>query len=175
MADLLGLEVVQSRLRRKIRIFSIFSGIDCQKFAWQFLSAACVQLWQFEPAVTFEFSVLRLSHWQKHDSYIFCLKPMLLSFCFVFEHQVEKEKVKQAMLQRWFGHDSSCLFGDITKMCENELRDNVLLDPKKVKWKPTAWCRAHGKECCINLPHNDDTESLGVLGSPCQLFSRPLA
>ena len=79
------------------------------------------------------------------------------------------------MLRKWFGHDSSCLFGDITKMCENELRDNVLLDPKKVKWKPTAWCRTHGKECCINLPHNDDTESLGVLGSPCQLFSRSLA
>ena len=68
MADLLGLELVQSRLRRKIRIFSIFSGIDCQKFAWQFLSAACEQLWQFEPGVTFEFSVLRLSHWQKHDT-----------------------------------------------------------------------------------------------------------
>ena len=100
---------------------------------------------------------------------------MVLCFCFVFEYQVEKEKVKQEMLRTWFGHDSSCLFGDITKMCENELRDNVLLDPKKVKWKPRAWCRTHGKECCINLPHNDDTESLGVLGSPCQLFSQPLA
>lgn len=60
---------------------------------------------------------------------------MLLCYRFVFEYQVEKEKVKQEMLGKWFGHDSSCLFGDITKMCENELRDDILLDPKKVKWK----------------------------------------
>ena len=101
---------------------------------------------------------------------------MLLCYRFVFEYQVEKEKVKQEMLGKWFGHDSSCLFGDITKMCENELRDDILLDPKKVKWKTTSWCRTHGKECCINLPHTGaDTESMGVLGSPCQLFSKPLA
>ena len=101
---------------------------------------------------------------------------MLLCYRFVFEYQVEKEKVKQEMLGKWFGHDSSCLFGDITKMCENELRDDILLDPKKVKRKTTSWCRTHGKECCINLPHTGaDTESMGVLGSPCQLFSKPLA
>lgn len=57
MADLLGTELVQSRLKREITVFSFFSGIDCQKFAWKFLSAACEHLWHFKPAVSFDFSV----------------------------------------------------------------------------------------------------------------------
>ena len=78
------------------------------------------------------------------------------------------------MLKKWFGADDHCLFGDIKSMCRNKLSDDVLINPKKVKWLTSAWCHQHDKECPINLPDAANTSSIGVLGSPCQLFSQNL-
>ena len=54
LADLIGLQKVQDCLRREVRIYSLFAGMDCQRFAWAFLPAACKRLWDFYPAVTFD-------------------------------------------------------------------------------------------------------------------------
>lgn len=59
-------------------------------------------------------------------------------------------------------------------MCDNTFDDRVLLDPKTVKWRKTAWCYFHEKECPIGMPAKDDADSMGVLGAPCQLFSTNL-
>ena len=164
MADLLGEDVVKNRLKRTIKDFSFFSGIDCHKFAWLQIAAACEELWGFTPGMMFGFSAPGSA-----CSFVFT-KDNLASLL----REVENNKAKQEMLMRWFGGSGHCLFGDIKGLCKNQWSEKELLDPKKVRWRTHAWCYQHGQECPITLPQRGDENSMSTQGSPCQLFSRNL-
>lgn len=167
LADLIGLEKVQECLRRKVRVYSFFAGMDCQRFAWSFLCAACKRLWGFEPAVTFDFTARNLGQ-------AVC-RFVRLSERSVCCAKVEKNKVKQAMLNKWHPDDNeNCIFGDIMSMIKNKSDGKKLLNWKKIVWKKSSWCAKQNRECPISLPKPDDTESLNVLGAPCVLFSKNL-
>ena len=57
-ADLLGEDVVKSRLARSRPVYSLFAGMECVKHGWQFIQAAALELWGIKPSVEWEFSVM---------------------------------------------------------------------------------------------------------------------
>ena len=56
LAELLGIDFVQKKLKANIRVHSLFSGVDGPKHACAFIQAACVELWGFSPNIYFDFS-----------------------------------------------------------------------------------------------------------------------
>eukprot|EP00435_Cladocopium_sp_Y103_P026369 s3891_g6.t1 len=64
LADLLGADLVQTRLKAKRPVYSLFSGMECVKHAWQFVDAACLELWGFRTGLYFDFSARVLEQTQ---------------------------------------------------------------------------------------------------------------
>ena len=56
-AEVLGVEELKSRLSRAWCANSFFSGIDCVKHAWAFITAASVEMFGISPGVDFALSV----------------------------------------------------------------------------------------------------------------------
>lgn len=56
-ADLLGVEEVQKRLKQTRTCYSLFSGIECVRHAWNLITAASIEMWSVDPGMKFEFSV----------------------------------------------------------------------------------------------------------------------
>lgn len=56
-AEVLGVEELKSRLSRAWCANSFFSGIDCVKHAWTFITAASVEMFGISPGVDFALSV----------------------------------------------------------------------------------------------------------------------
>lgn len=84
--------------------------------------------------------------------------------------EVEKEIGCRKLMLQWFS--DGCVFGNIFSMVENEIPTNKLLDPKAMKFRKSAWCYRHQKECVFEIPQSPD--GIGVLGAPCVLFSKNL-
>lgn len=61
LASLLGEDTVKSKLASKRPLFSLFSGMECVKHAWVFISAASIELWGIKPGICFGFSASALS------------------------------------------------------------------------------------------------------------------
>ena len=57
MADLMGKDQVQKKLKTLRTVYSFFAGIDCQRFAWKMITGSCERLWGFRPMILFDSAV----------------------------------------------------------------------------------------------------------------------
>ena len=58
------------------------------------------------------------------------------------------------------------------ELITNTIPEDRLMAPSEVKFKKKGHCIRHKKQCCFDLSKRSDT--MGVLGAPCQLFSKRL-
>ena len=86
---------------------------------------------------------------------------------------MEKDKACQEMIMRWFD-DKQCVFGDIMQCITNAVPDDHLLDPGRIKFKSQAPCVRHNQKCSFKFDKASQS-SVGILGSPCVLFSKNLS
>lgn len=85
--------------------------------------------------------------------------------------KVEKDKGCQEMIKSWFSHH--CIYGDIMDLITNKVPTDTLLEPSKIRFKSAVPCIQHHTNCPLPFG-SKDKNSLGVLGSPCVLFSKKL-
>ena len=80
--------------------------------------------------------------------------------------KVEMDPACQEWLKQLY--PDCCIFQDVTELIHNDIPTDRLLSPKEIRFRSTAWCVAHERNCKIPL----NKKSRLVQGAPCVLFSR---